>query len=282
MPKQYQLLHALSKSLFLDAEFKCVVVISKTPYLTALIACHGAKKEILPPYDHGTCLLLPKSGCSNTYVHAVIDKIETIGDQNCYWYRDRKVRSNSVCDPGIAAKPCSEIEQHGKVFPHKTPEDWLGKHDISSDDLHRLANSAFPALIGHDSKAKVDYWKKVPLGIESNHQLTMENILDLSSQSSTFSNLNTYSPRSLDPKRYENQIWVNAVPDTIETGRFLIILSPTHSNSRFMDLIDQVNNTYANNRLSPVEHQNIPPHLTELGITNRALLVTTLMRESIK
>ena len=278
-PKQYQLLYALSKSLFIGREFKCVAIISKTPYLTALAACHGAKVKILPPYERGTCLLLPKQDEPNKYIHAVIEgTVNFSGDQDFYWYRYRKVRSNSKCDPGREAKPCSEIEQFGKVFPHKTPENWLGKRDITFDEVQHLTNSAYPVLIGHDAKAKLDYWKKIPLGIPNMPKLTMEYLLNLSASGGKFSDINTYSPRSFNSKKFESQIWVNDVPESIRLGRFMIIISPTHN--RYQDLISQVNNIYANNRLTSVEPQSIPKNLIELGIKNRALSVVALMRDS--
>ncbi|ENX33407.1 MULTISPECIES: hypothetical protein [Acinetobacter] len=278
-PRQYQLLYALSKSLFVDNEFKCIAIISKTPYLTALAACHGAKIEIKPPYAPNTCLLLPCEKDNKKYVHAVIDNTEDFDGQKYYWYRYRKVRSNSISEPVRYAKPSIYLEKYGKIFPHKTPQNWLGKHDISSDDIRNLTNSFYPALIGHDAKAKLDYWKKVPLFIPSTLKLTMECLLNLSSQNGKFSDINAYSPKSFDFKRFESQIWINDVPENIEQGRFLIILSPTHN--RYQDLISQVNDLYANNRLTSIEPQSIPSNLLKLGITNRALLVATLMRESI-
>ena len=279
LPKQYQLIYTLSKNLFLDKKFKCVALVSKTAYLTVLAACHGAKVEILPPYEQGTCLLLPKQDKSNQYIHAVIDETDnSLGNESFYWYKYRRARSNSTCDPGREAKPCSYIEQFGKIFPYETPENWLGKHDITSDNVNNLNNSSYPALIGHDAKTKLDYWKSVPLGISSNPQLSMENLLNLSSQNSRFSIINTYSPKSFNFKKFESQIWINEVPESIEQGRFLIILSPTHR--RYQDLISQVNNIYAINRLFPVEPHNIPSDLKKLGITNRALSVITLMQES--
>lgn len=60
-----------------------------------------------------------------------------------------------------------------KIFPYETPENWLGKHDITSDNVNNLNNSSYPALIGHDAKTKLDYWKGMPLGISSNPQLSM-------------------------------------------------------------------------------------------------------------
>lgn len=277
MPRQYQLLHTLSKSLFIDRDFKCVVIVSKTPYLTALIACHGAKVEIEAPYAPGTCLLLPSNDDTNKFVHAVLVDTEYIGDQKYYWYKYRKIRSNSVSEPVSYAKLCTYVEEHGRIFPHKTAQDWLGKHDIALDDLNFLTNSSYPAIIGHDAKAKIDYWKKVPLGMQAAPTLNMERVLNLFCQNNALSNLNICSPRSFNPKKSESQIWVNEVPDNIERGRFMIILSPIHK--RFMELISQCNNIYAVNRLSPVNSHNIPSHLIELGITSRTLLVGTLMRE---
>ena len=277
-PKQYQLLYTLSKSLFVDRNFKCVALVSKTPYLTALTACHGAKIEIQPPYAPETCLLLPDGNDSKKYVHAVIDGTEYFDEEKYYWYTYRKVRSNSNSEPIRYAKPSIYIEKYGKIFPHETPPTWLGKKDITSDDVYNLTNSSYPALIGHDAKAKLNYWKKVPLGIPSDPQLSMEYLLNLSSQSSKFSEINTYSPKSFNFKGFETQIWINQVPESIEQGHFLIILSPTHN--RYQDLISQVNNIYANNRLTSVEPHRIPSDLTKLGITNRALSVITLMQES--
>lgn len=275
-PKQYQLLYTLSKSLFVDQEFKCVVIVSKTPYLTALIACHGAKIEIRPPYVPGMCLLLPCENDSNRYVHAVIESTEYFDDEKYYWYLCSKVRSNSSFEQIKYAKPSIYFEKNGKFFPHKTPENWLGKRDIAFDDLQHLTNSAYPALIGYDAKAKLDHWKKIPLGMPNMSNLTMEHLLNLSASGCKLSDVNIYSPRSFNSKKVESQIWVNDVPENIDHGRFLIILSPSHH--RYQDLIDQVNNLYAENRLARITSQSIPSTLIKLGITNKSLLVGTLMQ----
>jgi len=274
-PKQYQLLYTLAKHLFIDGNFKCVALISKTPYLAALTACHGSRIEILPPYEPDTCLLLPYADNSNKYVHAVIQNTENIDGQECYWYIFRKQRSNSDFEPVKYAKPKSYIEKYGKFFPHQSSENWLGRQDILLEEVCNLNNSIYPILIGQDIKSKVNYWKKVPLGMLNMPKLSMESILDLSFFSSKLSEINTYSPKNIDCKKYQNQIWINDVPECIDNGRFLILISPTHN--RYQDLIQQVNDLYANNRLIFINDNQIPSQLKMLGIKNRALSVIALM-----
>lgn len=274
-PKQYQLLYTLAKHLFIDGNFKCVALISKTPYLAALTACHGSRIEILPPYEPDTCLLLPYEENSNKYVHAVIQNTENIDGQEYYWYIFRKQRSNSDFKPVKYAKPKSYIEKYGKFFPHQSSQNWLGRQDILLEEVCNLNNSIYPILIGQDIKSKVNYWKKVPLGMSNMPKLSMESILDLSSFSSKLSEINTYSPKNIVCKKYHNQIWINDVPECIDNGRFLILISPAHN--RYQDLIQQVNDLYANNRLIFINDNQIPSQLKMLGIKNRALSVIALM-----
>lgn len=279
-PKQYQLLHTLAKHLFIKGDFKCAVLISKTPYLAALTACHGSRIEILPPYEPDTCLLLPYEENSNRYVHAVIQNTEDIKGQEYYWYIFRKQRSNSDFVPVKYAKPKSYIEKYGKIFPHQSPQNWLGRQDILLDEVYNLTNSIYPVLIGHDIKSKINYWKKVPLGMKNMPKLTMESILGLSFSSSKLAEIKTYSPKNIICKKYQNQIWINDVPECIDNGRFLILISPTHN--RFQDLIYQVNDLYANNRLTFINENQIPSQLKMMGIKNRALSVIALMGEPVK
>lgn len=277
MPQQYQLVHAISKDLFLNANFKCVVIVSKTPYLMALIACHGAKLEVLPPYLPGTCILLPVEDRSKEYFHAVLEETEYFNGEKFYWYKFRNARRNSTCGPGRNAKPCTYIERNAKVFPNMVLEEWLGKRNIGSDDLILMDNSIFPAIIGHQSKGKVDYWKKIDLGLREYPLLTMSKVLNISFDNKHLNTLNTFSSKVFDSKFYKNQIWVNDVPRNKSEGRFLIVLSPSHSN--FMDLVFQVNNFYSENKLIAVKQEEIPKGLKELGITNKSLLLASLMKE---
>lgn len=279
-PKQYQLLYTLTKNLFVDGDFKCVALISKTPYLAALTACHGSKIEIQPPYESDTCLLLPYEENSNKYVHAVIQNTEDIKGQECYWYIFRKQRSNSDFEPVKHAKPKSYIEKYGKIFPHQTPQNWLGRQDIFLEEVYNLTNSIYPVLIGHDIKSKINYWKKVPLGISNMPQLTMESILGLSFLNSKLTEINAYSPKNINHRKYQNQIWINDVPECVDNGRFLILISPTHN--RYQDLISQVNDLYANNRLTFINDNQMSSQLKMLGIKNRALSVISLMGEPVK
>lgn len=279
-PKQYQLLYTLAKNLFVDGDFKCVALISKTPYLAALTACHGSKIEIQPPYESDTCLLLPYEENSNKYVHAVIQNTEDIKGQECYWYIFRKQRSNSDFEPVKHAKPKSYIEKYGKIFPHQTPQNWLGRQDIFLEEVYNLTNSIYPVLIGHDIKSKINYWKKVPLGISNMPQLTMESILGLSFLNSKLTEINAYSPKNINHRKYQNQIWINDVPECVDNGRFLILISPTHN--RYQDLISQVNDLYANNRLTFINDNQMSSQLKMLGIKNRALSVISLMGEPVK
>lgn len=279
LPKQYQLFYTISRKLFLEKEFKCVAILSKNPYLTALIACHGAKVDISPPYLSGTCILLPEKDKSKGYFHAVIDETVVFEGGEFYYFRRRKPRANSICEPERHASKCSEIESEGKVFPYQVEKDWLGKRNIVEEDLKNLSNSLFPVIVGRDAKSKVNYWKNMPLGIDLYPNFSMQCALNSSIKNSNISALDIYTSQSFNGSNYPNQIWVNEVPENIDKGRFLIIISPFNSN--FKDLIMQVDDLYSEKNLVYVDFDNVSEELKRLGF-NKTILTATIMKEAVK
>lgn len=280
LPKQYQLFYTISRKLFIEEEFKCIAILSKNPYLTALIACHGAKIDICPPYMSGTCILLPEKDRSKGYFHAVIDETVFFENEKFYYFRRYKPRANSALKPERQAWKSSYIESEGRVFPYQLEKEWLGKRNIIEEDLVNLTNSYFPVIIGRDAKSKIDYWKKIQLDIEPFPTVSMENLLNISTKSNTLNVLNVYTPQGFNKKKYKKQIWVNEVPENIEEGQYLIIISPFNCN--FEDLISQINQFYAENRMNYIGSNDICEDLEKLGIKNKVFITATMMKEGVK
>ncbi|MBH0035052.1 hypothetical protein I6F43_10240 [Pseudoalteromonas sp. NZS71_1] len=232
LPIPYQLTYGISNFLFKSSVLKCTVLISKTPYLSALIACHGAKVKVKPPYQPGTCMLFPLNN-PDILKHVVIDRFEEFNGQMFYYFKyakkqvNRKKKLNSIdSDIGKKGKPSSFVEKYGIHFPFKSEEEWLGKHDISNVELEQITNENFPAIIGQ--KNLVEYWKNKALNLISNPDYTMGDILNIAKKESKFDKLSIFSTRSEKRKNHINQIWINSIPESISNGKFLIILSPSH------------------------------------------------------
>jgi hypothetical protein len=284
MPRQYQLIHDLSEYIFNKSEVKCGVFLSKTPYLSALIACHGAKKNIQYPYLPGTCLLL-SLGDQNVYKHIVIERFEEFKGQLFYYFKLRKkysIQHKKITsidnDIGLEAKPMSYVEKEGILFPHKLEEEWLGKHDIPKSEIEQISNDSFPAIIGQ--KNLVEYWKNKELHLYANPDYTMADILNIAKKDNKFDRLNILSTRSEKRKRHINQIWVNSVPSNLDSGKYLIILSPAHS--LFEEKTSEINQIYSDGKLSQISNSELPHDLLELGISNRSLFIATLLKEYVE
>lgn len=276
MPKFYQLIYELSRRFFLLNEFKCVALIVKTPYLASLIACHGAKQILMPPYGKGTCILLPIEGSENEYSHVVIDKMTVFDNQNFYWYRDKKDSSKpNHASLGIKGKPCSYIENNAIVYPTKKEYEWLGKRNITLNNIADDINSSFPSITGE--KRILKNWISRPLGITLGGELTMKGLLNVSSEEKS-KGIYIYRRKNKELDKHKNQIWINSVPENIKKKFCLILLSPNHAN--FESNVSEVNDLYAENRLLSIKNSDISKKLVELGICNQNLLKATLMKES--
>jgi len=280
LPKQYRLIYNLSEQLFIKKNFKCVALVSKTPYLTALIACHGAKIEIVPPFSTGTCILLPEEDLSKGYFHAVIDETVYFDNEKFYYFRRHKKRENSNVVPVRIAKKTSFIESVGKVFPNQKEHEWLGKRNIHLKNLSNLSNSLFPVIVGKKCKSNIDYWLNIPLGIDFSPDLSMANIINTGGEGKYLENFNIQNPYSINMKNFEEQIWINNVPKDINEGNFLIILSPYTSN--FDDLTIEVNDLYAENNLTYLGIDEVGEELRKNGIGNKAIFTGTIMKEKNK
>lgn len=283
-PIPYQLIHGLSKFLFKSSAIKCAVLVSKTPYLSALAACHGAKVNIHSPYLPGTCLLL-SLGDPNVYKHVVIERFEEFNGQMFYFFKFRKkysIRNKKITtvdnDIGLEAKPKLYVEKQGIPFPYKLEVEWLGKHDIPKAELEQMTNESFPAIIGQ--KSLVEYWKNKELNLSSNSNYTMADILNIAKIDNKFDRLNIFSTRSEKRNRYINQIWVNSVPPSLGNGKYLIILSPAHS--LFEEKVFEINQIYSDAKLSKLKNSELPRDLLEQGISNRSLSITALLKERVE
>ena len=138
LPLQYRLIQSVSEYLFNSSEASCAVLVSKTPYLSALVACSGARTVIMPPFSVGDCLLLPLEK-PDIYVHVVIDRYceEINGQLICYLKysknnsnKNRKITTIEL-DKGVKGKPNKFVEEKGFLFPTQCEDNWLGKHAIS-------------------------------------------------------------------------------------------------------------------------------------------------------
>ena len=282
MPVQYRLIHSTSEYLFNQSEISCAVLVSKTPYLSALIACSGAKKTILPSFSVGDCLLLPLNN-PNVYVHVVIDRFEeSNGQLFCFLkYSKNKTKKNNKLtsikiDKGLKGKPSAFVEENGFLFPTQCEESWLGKHDISKLELNGHLNNTFPAIIGQETK--VNYWKNMPLKIIDNPTLTMANILKISKDNNKFDGFYVFSSRNNRRQKHSNQIWVNAVPDNVSNGKYFIILSPSYG--LFEERVLEVNQMYSDAKLTAIKQTDLPKSLLNLGISNRSLATVALFKRS--
>lgn len=280
LPKQYRLIYSLSKQLFIKKNFKCVALVSKTPYLTALIACHGAKIEIVPPFSTGTCVLLPEEDLNKGYFHAVIDETVYFDNEKFYYFRRHKKRENSNIAPVRIAKKTSFIESVGKVFPNQQEHEWLGKRNIDLKDLSNISNSLFPTIVGKKCKTNIAYWLNLPLGIKFSPKLSMANIIEVIGGTKYLKNFNIKNPYTLDMKSCNKQIWINTVPKDINEGNFLIILSPYVNN--FEELTIEVNELYADKNLTYLGIDEVGEELKENGIGNKAIFTGTIMKEKDK
>ncbi|MEH6463888.1 MAG: hypothetical protein V7771_08205 [Shewanella psychromarinicola] len=284
MPEPYQLIHGLSEFLFKSSEIKCVVLISKNPYLSALIACHGAKISNNPPYTPGSCMLLPLNE-PHIYKHVVIERLEEFNGQLLYFFKFRKkhsCRNKKITtienDIGLGGKGRSFVEKQGILFPFKSEGEWLGKHDVDRSELETISSEVFPTIIGQ--KHLVEYWKNKALNLKQNPDYTMADILNVSKDVTKFDRLNIFSKQNEKAVRNVNQIWVNSVPESMSSGKYLIILSPAHN--FFEEKILEVNQIYSDLKLSTVKEHEIPQRLFDLGISNRSLSVVALLKEELK
>lgn len=281
MPVQYKLIHSTSEYLFNNSEISCAVLVSKTPYLSALIACSGAKTIISPPFSVGDCLLLPLDK-PDFYVHVVIDHFEeSNGQLFCFlkYSKNKTNRNNKLTsvkvDKGLKGKTSKFVEEKGFSFPTQCEENWLGKHDISELELKGHLNNLFPAIIGQETK--VNYWKNMPLKITNNPTLTMAEILKISKENNKFDGFQVFSPRNNRSQKHSNQIWVNAVPDNVSNGKCFIIISPSYS--LFEECILEVNQLYSDAKLTAIKQVDLPESLLNLEISNRSLATVALFKK---
>lgn len=284
LPIPYQLTYGISNFLFKSSVLKCAVLVSKTPYLSALIACHGAKVKVHPPYQPGICMLLPLNN-PDILKHVVIERFEEFNGQMFYYFKDakkqvnRKKKLTSIdSDIGKKGKPSSFVEKYGIHFPFKSEEEWLGKHDISKVELEQITNENFPAIIGQ--KNLVEYWKNKALNLIANPDYTMADILNIAKKENKFDRLSIFSTRSEKIKNHINQIWINSIPESISNGRFLIILSPSHN--LFEEKVFEINQMYSEAKLLKIDDSELPQDLLELGIKNRSTSIAALFKESIE
>lgn len=281
MPLQYQLIYNMAEYIFRKSDVKCAVLVSKTPYLSALIACHGAKANISPPYSLGSCLLLPLED-QNIYSHVVIERYEEFNGQMFYFVKHRKNQINRKkkltaidIDCGLEGKPSLYVENQAILFPAQHESEWLGKHDIPKSELEQIMNDSFPAIIGQ--KNLVEYWKNKELALAEHSECTMASILNLPKNNDKFNRLNIYSTKGDKKNRHDNQIWINAVPASLKKGKYLIILSPSHS--MFEEKVLEVNELYSNAKLATLMASEIPQRLLDLGIYNRSLSIVSLLKQ---
>ena len=283
LPLQYRLIQSVSEYLFNSSEASCAVLVSKTPYLSALVACSGARTVIMPPFSVGDCLLLPLEK-PDIYVHVVIDRYceEINGQLICYLKysknnsnKNRKITTIEL-DKGVKGKPNKFVEEKGFLFPTQCEDNWLGKHDVSETELKDHLNNMYPAIIGQESK--VNYWKNMQLKITYNPTLTMADFLKISKGDNKFDGFYVFSAKSKKRKKHVNQIWVNAVPDDVSTGKYLIILSPCYG--LFEERALEINQMYSDAKLTAIKKNDLPQPLLNLGISNRSLATVALFKRS--
>ena len=267
-PIGFQQIFKLSKFFFSSKNFRLLVVLSKTPFLSGGIAALGAQKETGTELSSGTCLLIPESSNGTKWQHIVIERVEYMYGQKMYYYNYRKPRArkhnygSNDFDIDLKAKPAEFIKQYGVINHYADCESWLGKRDIDSSVMDRVNyhTTKYPLIVSE--KAKFIEWFNKELHIPYCENSTLSSISKVVVNDSIYSGVNIVSPYSVGQVN-EPSIWINRVPSTALEGNAIVILSPYLST--FEEKIIQIGDLYQESRL-------IASSLDELPLELRSLL----------
>jgi hypothetical protein len=234
-PIGFQQIYNLSKFLCANDKFRIAVVVSKTPYLSAAIAAFGAKSNIQDPLQPGTCILVPSTKNNDDLSHAVIERLDSFGDQTFYYYKSRKSKTKTKKnqlerdDVGVIGKPASYIKSNAVVYPYANENDWLGRHDVNKSEFTQRESfvSIFPLVIGN--KKKFDKWLNKKLGVRCFENKSLSVISGIKLNQSKYEDVKFISP--LNGSRIDSPtIWIDKVPPSDFKGRGILFISPHISN----------------------------------------------------